>query len=102
MQDRRPGYNGGDDTDLSQRTPSRQHTETPTVQELEARIEQSAIEDQAKIDLELEAMVREGLDPNDLMEEDSSFTDELFSADEGDGFTDYREYSAGIAGNEPT
>lgn len=82
MRNKRSGYNGGDDMDLSQTTPSRQDTETPTVQELEARIEQSAIEDQAKIDLELEAMVREGIDPNDLMD-DTSLSDDLLS-DEGE------------------
>ncbi|KAF8602727.1 histone deacetylase [Ceratobasidium sp. AG-I] len=73
----RSGYNGGDDMDLPRSASSRQQTETPTVQELEARIEQSAIDDQAEIDRELEAMAR---DLNDV--EDTSLSDDLLSEEE--------------------
>jgi hypothetical protein len=75
--DDREGFNGrvgsGGVYELYANRPpfSRQQTETPTVQELEARIEQSAIEDQAKIDKELEEMARTGIDPNDILMEDN-------------------------------
>ncbi|KAG8725694.1 histone deacetylase, partial [Ceratobasidium sp. 428] len=58
---------------------SRQQTETPTIQELERRIEESAKEDQARIDAELEEMARTGIDPADILMGDNSLSDEVLS-----------------------
>ncbi|KAG9096182.1 histone deacetylase [Ceratobasidium sp. UAMH 11750] len=57
---------------------SRQQTETPTIQELEKRIEESAKEE-AKIDAELEEMARTGIDPADVLMGDTSLSDEALS-----------------------
>lgn len=65
----RVASNGPDESDAQRPPISRQDTETPTVQELEARIE-----DQAKIDLELEQM-NQGVE----MEDTAGFSEESLS-----------------------
>ncbi|KAG8746144.1 histone deacetylase [Ceratobasidium sp. 414] len=64
---------------MARRPISRQQTETPTIQELEKQIEESAKEDQAKIDAELEEMARTGIDPTDVLMGDTSLSDEALS-----------------------